>query len=209
MAVTIASSARGRLPVPMTLDLGDIARLFGERGHVAYAGEPVSQTAHALQCAWLAEREGAGDGLVAAALLHDLGHLLIAEHQALARSPTELGIDDRHERIAQPLLRGLFGPEVLVPIALHVQAKRYLCATQPGYAAQLSADSVRSLALQGGAFDAAQAARFAALPGARAALRLRRWDDAAKVGGLRTPPLAHFLAVAARAALPPDSRQPG
>jgi hypothetical protein len=115
----------------MTLDLAEIARLFAERGDVAYAGEPVSQTEHALQCAWLAEQAGASDALVTAALLHDLGHLLIAEHQTLSRSPTELGIDDRHQYIALPLLRGAFDAEVREPIRLHVDAKRYLCATRP------------------------------------------------------------------------------
>lgn len=185
----------------MTLDLQDIARLYYERGGVAYAGEPVSQAEHALQCAWLAEQAGADDELVAAALLHDLGHLLVIEHSTLTRSPTELGIDDRHQFIALPLLRGVFGPAVLEPIRLHVDAKRYLCATRPDYLAGLSADSRRSLALQGGVYDDAQARRFAAQPWAADAVRLRLWDDAAKVAGLETPPLAHFMAVAARVRL--------
>ena len=185
----------------MTLDLAEIARLFAERGGVAYAGEPVSQTEHALQCAWLAERAAAGDALVTAALLHDLGHLLIAEHQTPWQSPTELGIDDRHQYIALPLLRGAFGVEVREPIRLHVDAKRYLCATRPGYFSRLSPDSVRSLALQGGVMDAEGAEHFAALRWAGDAVRLRLWDDQAKAAGLETPPLAHFLAVAARVML--------
>lgn len=182
----------------MTLDLQDIARLYRERGGVAYAGEAVSQTEHALQCAWRAEQAGASDELIAAALLHDLGHLLVIEHSTLTRSPTHLEIDDRHQLIALPLLRGVFGPAVLEPIRLHVDAKRYLCATRPDYAARLSADSQRSLALQGGVYDDVQARRFAAQPWAADAVQLRLWDDAAKVAGLETPPLAHFMAVAAR-----------
>ena len=185
----------------MTLDLAEIARLFAERGGVAYAGEPVSQLEHALQCAWLAQRADAGDALVTAALLHDLGHLLIAEHQTLSRSPTQLGIDDRHQFIALPLLRGAFDAEVREPIRLHVDAKRYLCATRPDYVSKLSADSVRSLALQGGVMDAEAAQRFAALRWAEDAVRLRLWDEEAKVAGLQTPPLAHFLQVAARVML--------
>ncbi|MFM9922178.1 phosphonate degradation HD-domain oxygenase [Variovorax sp. H27-G14] len=185
----------------MTLDLPEIARLFAERGGLAYAGEPVSQSEHALQCAWLAEQAGASDALVTAALLHDLGHLLIAEHQTLSQSPTELGIDDRHQYIALPLLRGAFDAAVREPIRLHVDAKRYLCATQPDYVAKLSPDSVRSLALQGGVMNDDAALRFAALAWAADAVRLRLWDEAAKVEGLRTPPLAHFLATAARVML--------
>ena len=186
---------------PMTLDLAEIARLFAERGGVAYAGEAVSQRGHALQCAWLAEQADAGDALVTAALLHDLGHLLIAEHQTLSQSPTELGIDDRHQHIALPLLRGAFGVEVREPIRLHVDAKRYLCATRPGYFSQLSPDSVRSLALQGGVMDAEAAQHFASHRWAGDAVRLRLWDEEAKVAGLATPPLSHFLAAAARVML--------
>jgi phosphonate degradation associated HDIG domain protein len=185
----------------MTLDLAEIARLFAERGGVAYAGEPVSQLEHALQCAWLAEQAGADDALVTASLLHDLGHLLIAEHQTLSRSPTELGIDDRHQYIAMPVLRGAFGLEVREPIRLHVDAKRYLCATRPDYFARLSPDSVRSLALQGGPMSAEAARRFADHPWSGDAIRLRLWDEEAKVAGLETPPLKHFLQTAARVML--------
>jgi predicted HD phosphohydrolase len=81
---------------------------------------------------------------------------------------------------------------VLAPIALHVDAKRYLCATDPDYFTALSADSVRSLALQGGVFDAQQAAAFIARPYAQDAVRLRRWDDRAKTAALPTPDYAYF-----------------
>jgi predicted HD phosphohydrolase len=90
---------------------------------------------------------------------------------------------------------------VLGAIQLHVDAKRYLCATRPGYHAALSADSRRSLVLQGGVFDAAQAAAFAARPGAGEAVRVRLWDDLAKSADASTPSLGHFLARARRCAL--------
>jgi predicted HD phosphohydrolase len=83
-----------------------------------------------------------------------------------------------------------------------VDAKRCLCATVPGYQAALSADSQRSLKLQGGVFTTEEAAAFIARPGAADALRLRQWDDLAKVEGGATPPLSHFLARARRCALP-------
>jgi phosphonate degradation associated HDIG domain protein len=179
------------------LTLTDIETLFQRRGHEQYSGEPVTQLQHALQSAALAEAEGADDELVTAALLHDLGHLV----QDLGETPTLRGVDDLHQHVAIPLLRGLFPQRVLDAIQGHVDAKRYLCATRPGYLQALSADSQRSLALQGGVFDAAQTAAFIARPGAEDAVRLRLWDDLAKAADAVTPPLSHCLARARRCAL--------
>ncbi len=181
----------------MALSLSDIETLFARRGAEQYSGEPVSQLEHALQTAQRAEREGAGDELVTAALLHDLGHLLNDQGE----SPSLRGIDDLHQFYALPFLRGLFGDEVLAPIKWHVDAKRYLCATRADYWGALSADSKRSLELQGGVFSAGQAGRFIAQPHAADAVRLRLWDDLAKEAGRATPPLAHFLARAQRCML--------
>lgn len=174
----------------MALTLPDITTLFERRGAEQYTGEPVTQLEHALQSAWLAEQAGADDELVTAALLHDLGHLL-AEHGA---TPTLRGIDDLHQFIALPFLRPLFGPRVLDAIRLHVDAKRYLCASRPGYHAALSSDSQRSLVLQGGVFTPQQAHEFITQPHAQAAVQLRLWDDAAKAPQRATPPLAHYMA---------------
>ncbi|GAB4464348.1 MAG: HD domain-containing protein [Burkholderiaceae bacterium] len=187
----------------MALSLHDIARLFEAKGHRLYSGEPVTQLEHALQSAQLAERAGAGAALVTAAFLHDLGHLI----NDLGETPTLRGMDDKHQYVALPFLRGLFGDDVLQPIKLHVDAKRYLCVHGDGtlsgaeYWAALSDDSKRSLELQGGVFGAVEAEAFIAQPYARDAVRLRRWDDLAKVAGVATPPLSHYLAVAARVAL--------
>jgi phosphonate degradation associated HDIG domain protein len=179
------------------LSVGDIEAVFARRGAEQYSGEPVTQLEHALQSAALAEAEGADDELVTAALLHDLGHLL----QDLGQTPTLRGVDDVHQYAALPFLRGLFDERVLGGIRLHVDAKRYLCATRPEYHDALSEDSKRSLKLQGGVFDAAQAQAFIAQPGAPDAVRLRLWDDRAKVAGLPTPPLSHYLGRARRCAL--------
>jgi len=181
----------------MALTFSDIARLFEERGGEQYSGEPVTQLQHALQTAALGEAEGAGDELVTAALLHDLGHLL----HDFGETPSLRGVDDVHQYRALPFLRGLFADEVLNAIKLHVDAKRYLCATRPDYHAGLSADSKRSLLLQGGIFSAEEAAAFIAQPGAEGAVRLRLWDDLAKDANKVTPPLAHYLARAQRCAL--------
>ncbi|MEO5670355.1 MAG: phosphonate degradation HD-domain oxygenase [Ramlibacter sp.] len=179
------------------LSLDDIAQLFASRGGEQYAGEAVTQLEHALQCAQLAEQQDADDVLVTAALLHDLGHLL----HDLGETPSLQGIDDIHQYRALPFLRGLLVDAVLDPIKLHVDAKRYLCATRPGYFAALSDDSKRSLGLQGGIFNEGQAQAFMAQNGAADAVRLRVWDDLAKAAGLPTPPLAHYLERAARCAL--------
>jgi phosphonate degradation associated HDIG domain protein len=181
----------------VALSFDDIAFLFASRGGEQYSGEPVTQLQHALQTAFLAEQAGADDALVAASLLHDLGHLV----HDLGASPTLRGVDDVHQHLAIPFLRGLFPDTVLGAIGGHVDAKRYLCAVRPGYEDALSADSKRSLKLQGGVFSSAQAAEFIARPGSAEAVRLREWDDLAKVEDLATPPLAHFLDRARRCAL--------
>ena len=128
----------------------DIMDLFARRGAAAYHGEAVSQTEHALQAAELAEREGAADHLVVAALLHDVGHLLDGQDEDLA----DRGLDGRHEEAGCAWLAAHFGPEVTEPIRLHVAAKRYLCAVDPAYLAGLSPASRRSLSLQGGPMNA-------------------------------------------------------
>lgn len=168
-----------------------IEALFAAHGEQPYEGqrrEAISATAHALQCAQLAEWAQADAPLVAAALLHDVGHFLAAE--AIARNDR---LDDRHEDLAVPLLAGHFGPEVIEPIRLHVQAKRCLVAIDAGYAGTLSPASVHSLVLQGGPLSVEEAATFQAQPHAQAALSLRRWDDLAKVPGRETPPLGYYL----------------
>ena len=173
----------------MALTLADIEQLFAQKGGEQYTGEPVTQLEHALQTALQAENEGADDTLVTAALLHDLGHLL---HE-LGETPSARGINDEHQYRAIPFLRGLFPGELLGAISQHVDAKRYLCATRADYFGNLSSDSRRSLQLQGGVFDAAQAKVFIAQKGAPEAVRLRIWDDLAKTAGLETPPVSHFL----------------
>jgi phosphonate degradation associated HDIG domain protein len=164
--------------------------LFAARGTKQYGGERVSQCEHALQCAFLAEREGMPVAVVTAALLHDIGHLLheAGEHEALR------GIDDRHEELGADYLLGVFGPAVAEPVRLHVAAKRYLCATDPRYFGRLSAASVHSLELQGGAFNAAEVTAFRSIPFAEEAVRIRLWDDAAKSPGCETPPIEHYRA---------------
>ncbi|MFO0996757.1 MAG: HD domain-containing protein [Alphaproteobacteria bacterium] len=163
-----------------------LLELLARQGQRSYQ-ENVTQLDHALQAAALAESEGASAALVTAALLHDVGHLLEGDEGAALH-----GIDDRHEVHGSSYLAQWFGAEVTRPIRLHVDAKRYLCAVEPDYAANLSEASVRSLALQGGPFDPEAAERFLRQPHAADAVRLRRWDEGAKQVGAAPPPLEHF-----------------
>ena len=149
-----------------------LERLYAERAGAAY-GEGVSQMEHALQCAVLAEADGAPPGLIVAALLHDVGHLYEDEADALE-------IDHRHEIGGAQALKALFDEAVRAPIALHVAAKRWLCLKEPGYFETLSPASRRTLELQGGVFDAAQADAFERRPHWREAVALRRYDDLGK-----------------------------
>jgi phosphonate degradation associated HDIG domain protein len=174
--------------------VSDIRSLFEQYGGIAYSGEPVTQLQHALQSGALAEEAGANDELVAAAFLHDLGHLLNLQ----GATPTERGIDDLHQYFALPFLRAVLPDAVLEPIRLHVDAKRCLCAIDDAYFDQLSADSVRSLQLQGGIFSRDEAEAFLEKPYAQDALRLRKWDDRAKEENRATPDIDHYLAVVER-----------
>ncbi|WP_433695359.1 phosphonate degradation HD-domain oxygenase [Paraburkholderia phenoliruptrix] len=178
----------------MALSVSDIRSLFEQFGHIAYSGEPVTQLQHALQSGALAEEAGADEALVVAAFLHDLGHLLNLQGE----TPTERGIDDLHQYFALPFLRPVLPDAVLEPIRLHVDAKRCLCAIDRTYFGQLSADSVRSLELQGGIFSREEADTFLQKPYAQDALRLRKWDDRAKEENRATPDLDHYLGVVER-----------
>src|SRR4249919_1585207 len=124
----------------------EVFQLFRQRGSSQYGGEAVTQLEHALQAATFAEREGAEPALITAALIHDVGHLL----HDLPNDAPDKGIDDRHETLAAAWLAQRFQPSVVAPVAMHVSAKRYLCAVDQGYFGQLSQPSVQSLAIQGG-----------------------------------------------------------
>lgn len=178
-----------------------IAHWFALHGASSYEGqrhESVNALEHALQCAQLAEDAHAQAPLVAAALLHDVGHFVAIE---------DIGdndaVDDVHELRGVAVLVRDFAPAVVEPIRLHVAAKRYLTAIEPGYFAGLSAASVHSLAQQGGPFDGDEIARFEALPFAQDAVQLRRWDDLAKRPGRHTPGLPYYLALLEELRLPP------
>ncbi len=170
--------------------------LFARSGARAYQDGAVTMSEHMLQTAALAERAGAPPHLVAAALLHDVGHFgtdfpenyVDGRHAAMLKART----DRRHEEAGARLIEPFFGPEVSEPIRLHVPAKRYLCAVEPGYFEELSAQAVHTLGLQGGPMSPEEVAAFEAKPHAEAAARLRHWDEQSIVPGLETPDFGHY-----------------
>lgn len=173
----------------MTAVRDQIYEIYVRQATKRYGLSDVNQQQHALQAAMLAEHNGEPPALIVAAFLHDIGHMV----HDLGEDPARAGIDDLHEERGATFLAKYFSPDVVEPVRLHVPAKRYLCAIDVTYFDQLSEDSVRSLALQGGPMSAQEVAAFEALPHAPAAIRLRRLDEAAKDAAMETPPVDHFM----------------
>ena len=154
-----------------------VEELFVSARGQDYLGEALTMAAHQLQAAALARAGGAPDALVAAALLHDVGHLL------------DGATDEVHGEDGARWLGQWFGEDVTAPVRLHVAAKRYLVATEPSYRERLSPASVETLRHQGGPMDEREVRSFHRDPNARAAIALRRWDDQAKDPAAAVPPL--------------------
>lgn len=177
----------------MTLDRSNIvdfiAGIFERRGAEDYLGEAVSMSEHMLQGAVLAEQEGAPEELVAAALLHDIGHFT-SEFGTLSLGDTR---DNFHEEAGARVLEPFFPAVITECVRLHVPAKRYLCATGAGYFGRLSDASKHTLTLQGGPMDAEEVKAFEKNPFHREAVRVRIWDDEGKTPGMETPDFRHYV----------------
>jgi gamma-butyrobetaine dioxygenase len=157
-----------------------------------YGGERVSELAHSLQCAELADAAGADEELVLACLLHDVGRFAVDPgliDDATGPSAASRGGRRGHHAMGAALIAPHVSPRVAWLVRMHVPAKRYLCATEPDYLARLTPVSRHTLSLQGGVMTSQEVAALAAHPWLSAALRLRRWDDEAKVPDRSTRPL--------------------
>ena len=162
----------------------EIEQLFAQFGGSSY-GENVTLLEHSLQTAAAAAQNGANDSLVAACLLHDVGHMV-------KDADDEYGVHD-HGASGRDFLAARFGPAVSQPAALHVDAKRYLCAVEPDYFDSLSPASQYTLEKQGGPMSPGQQTTFEAKPHHLNAIQLRRWEDGpGKAGGQQVPPLSHY-----------------
>jgi gamma-butyrobetaine dioxygenase len=181
----VGADADRRSPREVVAQLGT---LFAKQGANEYLGEPVTQASHMLQAAACAQATGAADALVAAALLHDVGHFTgeVGGGELMA------GTDNRHSHSGADWLAAWFPESVTEPVRLHVAAKRYLCAVEPGYFDRLSEASVYTLGVQGGPMNEEEAAAFAAGPYAQDAVTLRRWDEAAKDPDADVPGFDHY-----------------
>lgn len=164
-----------------------LADIFERRGAEEYLGEPVTISEHMLQGATMAEEAGLGDEIVVAALLHDIGHFTSEFDIALNDT-----VDRQHEEAGARILAPYFPRVVTDCVRFHVAAKRYLCATNPGYFDRLSEASVKSLALQGGPMAPEEVAAFEVNPNRDAIVQVRYLDEAAKRVGMKTPGFAHF-----------------
>ena len=171
-----------------------IADIIERRGAESYLGEAVTMAEHMLQTAALAEAEGAPDALVAAALLHDIGHYT-SEFGSYTSADT---IDRYHDAAGAGVLEGHFPARVVDCVRLHVAAKRYLCSTEADYYEALSPASKHSFALQGGAMSADEITAFRAEPHHADAVRVRRWDDGGKEPDAGTKSFADYLPLLSR-----------
>lgn len=163
--------------------------ILGRRGSESYLGEAVTMSEHMLQTAWIAEQAQENPSVIVAALLHDIGHYT----SEFGDDYLELGVDNLHEVTGEKILRSWFPPEVCEVVRWHVDAKRYLCATESDYLSGLSEASVRSLELQGGPMNQHEVRAFENNPWIDTIVRVRRYDDGGKVPGRNTPDLEHYL----------------
>jgi len=166
----------------------DLFGLFEAHGSGHY-DEVVTLTEHCLQTAQHAKQDDAADHLVAAALLHDVGHFLLAARRG---SEDYLADDWDHEVVGEEYVTELFGPRIGRTVGLHVAAKRYLCATDDNYVANLSAASTASLEVQGGAMGASEISEFEDSECWKDAIMVRRWDDLGKTSHAITDQLVSY-----------------
>tara|TARA_Y100001960_G_scaffold20162_1_gene17664 strand:- start:117 stop:653 length:537 start_codon:yes stop_codon:yes gene_type:complete len=145
-----------------------------------YIGEKVTITEHMIQTAMLAEENHSSKSLICACLLHDYGHFIIEDPDRLVSK----SIDGKHEDIGFNFLNNYFRPEVVEPIRLHVQAKRYLCRDK-SYWSALSEASKVSLKLQGGIMSDVETEKFTSLKFHYDAILLRKYDDEGKIPNIK------------------------
>ncbi len=168
-----------------------IKSLFDQYGRQPYYGEDVSQFEHAAQSAELARRDGFNEEVQIAAFLHDIGHMLPTDDPAELMD--EYGRRD-HEGVAADWLRERgFSDRIGLLIENHVNAKRYLTWKNPTYFAALSEASLQTLTYQGGPMEEGEALVFENNLHFDLIIRMRRWDEAAKMQDFKTPDLDYYL----------------
>jgi phosphonate degradation associated HDIG domain protein len=169
--------------------VNEIVELMTHSGGEQYFGETISKLQHAEQCAWQARQAGADEELVLASLLHDIGHLIESEH---AQRDERVGVINHDELGAAWLLERGFSHRFARLVGGHVDAKRFLTATNPAYMERLSAASQETLALQGGPMPPEESDAYSSDPDLRDMLRLRSWDEMAKDAAWKGPGIESY-----------------
>jgi len=184
------------------MDTGELLTILGNGSNQGYIGEPISQLEHALQTANAANLAGAPETLVIASLLHDIGHLFEGELDQMPGLGIEL-----HERLGAEYIRAAgLNEDIATLVEMHVDAKRYLVASNPDYAAKLSPASTATLKLQKGPMTADEIKVFEAHPLFKDALKIRAWDEEAKQPNLEVPRQECYRAMMRRNLLNPLSK---
>ncbi len=171
-----------------------IADIFERKGSDSYLGESVTMSQHMLQGALQAETSGADDEIIAAALLHDIGHYTSEFPADMVKG----GQDNYHEDAGAQILSGYFSERIIACVRYHVPAKRYLCVIDQKYYDALSDASKQTLALQGGLMSSEEMREFSKMPYLDDILQVRRWDDLAKDPLLKTPPFSYYQPILER-----------
>lgn len=171
--------------------VSEIKQLFENQGDSQYYGENVSQYEHAAQAAILAKRQGYDEEVQIAAFLHDIGHLFPAQTEEELMAV--YGRKD-HESVAADWLRERgFSEKVAILVENHVNAKRYLTFIDEDYYEALSQASKQTLMFQGGRMTKNEAKDFEQNPYFELIIKMRRWDEAAKIENMQLPSLDYFM----------------
>jgi len=165
----------------------EIMNFYQQHGGEEYAGEKLTQLEHMVQAAQLAEEQGYDDEVILAAFLHDVGHLCEPGHGD--NEMDGFGIKD-HEEIGAEFLKSKgFSKKIVRLVQSHVEAKRYLTLKNPSYYEQLSEASKKTLEYQGGRMEEDEASAFEQYPLFDLIIKMRKWDEQAKIEHKRIPDL--------------------
>jgi phosphonate degradation associated HDIG domain protein len=173
---------------------GEVIGYYLKYGDHEYAGEKVTQLQHMVQAAQLAEKEGYDEEVILASFLHDIGHICIPGMEQMGG----FGTMDHEEIGAAYLLRKGFSKRIARLVQSHVEAKRYLTWKDPAYYARLSAASKKTLEYQGGPMLQEEAEAFEKYPLFDLIIKMRQWDEMAKVENQPIPDMDHYRSMIKR-----------
>ena len=168
----------------------EIITMYKNHGGEEYAGEEITQLEHMVQSAQLAAAQGYDDEVVLAAFLHDIGHICASAEGD--KGMDGYGVKDHEEIGADFLKQKGFSKRVVRLVESHVEAKRYLTYKDPVYYEQLSTASKKTLEYQGGQMTKEEAEAFEQYPLFDLIIKMRRWDEDAKIENMPLPDLEYY-----------------